>query len=59
MECLVLVRLNFSAMNRLQLVSVRVNLGEYMGHVFENLKVMDLYVSLFKFAQSFNLKSRF
>jgi len=46
-------------MNRLQLVSVRVNLGEYMGHVFENLKVMDLYVSLFKFAQSFNLKSRF
>lgn len=46
MECLALVRLNFPAMNQLQLVSVRVNLGEYMRQLFENLKVIDLYVSL-------------
>jgi len=34
-------------MNQLQLVSVRVNVGEYMRQLFENLKVIDLYVSLF------------
>ena len=40
-------------MNQLQLVSVRVNLGEYMRHLFENLKVMDLYVSLLNFPSLF------
>ena len=57
MECLVLVRLNFPAMNQLQLVSVRVNLGEYMRNLFENLKVIYLYGTSFKFVQSFNHKS--
>lgn len=59
MECLALVRLNLSAMNKLQLVSVRVNLGEYMRHLFDDLKVMDLYISLLNFPSLLNTKVTF
>jgi len=46
-------------MNELQLVSVRVNLGEYMQQLFENLKVMDLYVSLLNFPSLLTTKVTF
>jgi len=46
-------------MNQLQLFSVRVNLGEYMRHLLENLKVMDLYVCLLNFPSLLTTKSLF
>lgn len=46
-------------MNRTRLVSVRVNLGEYMRHLFENLKVMDLYLSNLKFPSLLKTKVTF